>query len=101
LRDLAQEALDQATQSTGPGQRKARIARLNSSSPCCSTISDEYRDRSSIITMTGGMESANTWQNYQQFIGTLEQSPLPSTARQLHAVGTRKLDHAADKPVAG
>jgi flagellar FliJ protein len=68
LCSLAQKALDQATSHLG----QIRQSHLQAEEQLTMLLNyqREYREKLN-TTMTGGI-AANTWQNYQQFIGTLE-----------------------------
>lgn len=70
LRDLAQDAVEQATQQLGQVRRAQQAAEQQLS--MLLNYQDEYRQKLN-NQLSGGMESSN-WQNYQQFIGTLEQA---------------------------
>ncbi|CAI0790045.1 Flagellar fliJ protein [Serratia quinivorans] len=70
LRDLAQEAVEQATQQLGQVRKAQQAAEQQLS--MLLNYQDEYRQKLN-NQLSGGMESSN-WQNYQQFIGTLEQA---------------------------
>jgi flagellar FliJ protein len=70
LRDLAQDAVEQATQQLGQVRKAQQAAELQLS--MLLNYQDEYRQKLN-NQLSGGMESSN-WQNYQQFIGTLEQA---------------------------
>ncbi len=70
LRDLAQEAVEQAAQQLGQ-VRQAQLAAEQQLSMLLN-YQDEYRQKLN-STLCEGMGSAS-WQNYQQFIGTLEQA---------------------------
>ena len=68
LCSLAQKALDQATSHLG--QIRQSHHQAEEQLTMLLNYQREYRDKLN-NTMTGGI-AANTWQNYQQFIGTLE-----------------------------
>ena len=68
LCSLAQKALDQATNHLG--QIRQSHTQAEEQLTMLLNYLREYRDKLN-NTMTGGI-AANTWQNYQQFIGTLE-----------------------------
>ncbi|MFS7307576.1 flagellar export protein FliJ [Rahnella inusitata] len=68
LCSLAQKALDQATNHLG--QIRQSHTQAEEQLTMLLNYQREYRDKLN-NTMTGGI-AANTWQNYQQFIGTLE-----------------------------
>ncbi|QGH63190.1 flagellar export protein FliJ [Serratia proteamaculans] len=70
LRDLAQDAVEQATQQLGQVRKAQQAAEQQLS--MLLNYQDEYRQQLN-NQLSGGMESSN-WQNYQQFIGTLEQA---------------------------
>uniref|UniRef100_UPI0035C75870 flagellar export protein FliJ n=1 Tax=Serratia quinivorans TaxID=137545 RepID=UPI0035C75870 len=70
LRDLAQDAVEQATQQLGQVRKAQQSAEQQLS--MLLNYQDEYRQKLN-NQLSGGMESSN-WQNYQQFIGTLEQA---------------------------
>jgi flagellar FliJ protein len=70
LRDLAQDAVEQATQQLGLVRKAQQAAEQQLS--MLINYQDEYRQKLN-NQLSGGMESSN-WQNYQQFIGTLEQA---------------------------
>lgn len=70
LRDLAQDAVEQAAQQLGQ-VRQAQLAAEQQLSMLLN-YQDEYRQKLT-STLSEGMGSAS-WQNYQQFIGTLEQA---------------------------
>ncbi|MGQ8774021.1 flagellar export protein FliJ [Serratia sp. NA_112.1] len=70
LRDLAQDAVEQATQQLGQVRKAQQAAEQQLS--MLLNYQDEYRQKLN-NQLIGGMESSN-WQNYQQFIGTLEQA---------------------------
>ncbi|CAI1495312.1 Flagellar fliJ protein [Serratia quinivorans] len=70
LRDLAQDAVEQATQQLGQVRKAQQAAEQQLS--MLLNYQDEYRLKLN-NQLSGGMESSN-WQNYQQFIGTLEQA---------------------------
>jgi flagellar FliJ protein len=70
LRDLAQDAVEQATQQLGQVRQAQQAAEQQLS--MLLNYQDEYRQKLN-NQLSGGMESSN-WQNYQQFIGTLEQA---------------------------
>ncbi|TFZ50447.1 flagella biosynthesis chaperone FliJ [Serratia proteamaculans] len=70
LRDLAQDAVEQATQQLGQVRKAQQAAEQQLS--MLLNYQDEYRQKLN-NQLSGGMESSN-WQNYQQFIGTLEQA---------------------------
>ncbi|CNH77457.1 flagellar biosynthesis chaperone [Yersinia thracica] len=70
LRDLAQKAVEQATTQLG----QVRLSYQNAEQQLSMLLSyqDEYRVRLN-DTLSHGMASSS-WQNYQQFIQTLEQA---------------------------
>ncbi|WP_421670704.1 flagellar export protein FliJ [Rahnella sp. EDr1-12] len=68
LCSLAQKALDQATNHLG--QIRQSHSQAQEQLTMLLNYQREYREKLN-TTMTGGI-AANTWQNYQQFIGTLE-----------------------------
>lgn len=70
LRDLAQKAVEQASTQLG----QARLSYQNAEQQLSMLLSyqDEYRVRLN-DTLSHGMASSS-WQNYQQFIQTLEQA---------------------------
>lgn len=68
LCSLAQKALDQATSHLGLIRQSHNQAQEQLS--MLLNYQNEYRQKLN-VTMTGGI-AANTWQNYQQFITTLE-----------------------------
>lgn len=70
LRDLAQKAVEQASTQLG----QARLSYQNAEQQLSMLLSyqDEYRVRLN-DTLSNGMASSS-WQNYQQFIQTLEQA---------------------------
>jgi len=68
LCSLAQKALDQATNHLGKIRQSHNQAQEQLS--MLLNYQNEYRQKLN-TTMTGGI-AANTWQNYQQFISTLE-----------------------------
>ncbi|AIN18299.1 MULTISPECIES: flagellar export protein FliJ [Yersinia] len=70
LRDLAQKAVEQATTQLG----QVRLSYQNAEQQLSMLLSyqDEYRVRLN-DTLSNGMASSS-WQNYQQFIQTLEQA---------------------------
>ena len=68
LCSLAQKALDQATSHLGQIRQSQRQA--DEQLTMLLNYQREYREKLN-STMTDGI-AANTWQNYQQFIGTLE-----------------------------
>ena len=70
LRDLAQDAVEQATRQLGQVRKAQQAAEQQLS--MLLNYQDEYRQKLN-NQLSGGMESSN-WQNYQQFIGTLEQA---------------------------
>jgi len=70
LCSLAQKALDQATLSLGQARRSHTQAQQQLSMLLNYQL--EYRQRLN-VTMSDGI-AANTWQNYQQFITTLEEA---------------------------
>jgi flagellar FliJ protein len=70
LRDLAQEAVAQAAQQLGQARQAQQAAEQQLS--MLLNYQDEYRQKLNSI-LCDGMDSAS-WQNYQQFIGTLEQA---------------------------
>ncbi|KFK93570.1 MULTISPECIES: flagellar export protein FliJ [unclassified Serratia (in: enterobacteria)] len=70
LRDLAQDAVEQAAQQLGQARQAQQAAEQQLS--LLLNYQDEYRHKLH-ATLCDGMGSAR-WQNYQQFIGTLEQA---------------------------
>jgi flagellar FliJ protein len=70
LRDLAQDAVEQAAQQLGQARQAQQAAEQQLA--MLLNYQDEYRQKLN-STLSSGMGSAN-WQNYQQFIGTLEQA---------------------------
>ena len=70
LRDLAQKAVEQA--STLLGQVRLSYQNAEQQLTMLLTYQDEYRVRLN-DTLSNGMASSS-WQNYQQFIQTLEQA---------------------------
>jgi flagellar FliJ protein len=70
LRDLAQDAVEQATQQLGQARQAQQAAEQQL--VMLLNYQDEYRQKLN-STLSTGMGSAR-WQNYQQFIGTLEQA---------------------------
>lgn len=70
LRDLAQQAVEQAAQQLGQ-LRQAQQATQQQLAMLLS-YQDEYQQQLN-ITLCSGIGAAR-WQNYQQFIGTLEQA---------------------------
>jgi flagellar FliJ protein len=70
LRDLAQDAVEQATKQLGQVRQAQQAAEQQLS--MLLNYQDEYRQKLN-QTLSGGMDSSH-WQNYQQFIGTLEQA---------------------------
>ena len=88
LRDLAQDAVEQATRQLGQVRKAQQAAEQQLS--MLLNYQDEYRQKLN-NQLSGGMESSN-WQNYQQFIGTLEQA-IAQHRKQLTQWG-EKVDHA-------
>ncbi len=88
LRDLAQDAVEQATRQLGLVRKAQQAAEQQLS--MLLNYQDEYRQKLN-NQLSGGMESSN-WQNYQQFIGTLEQA-IAQHRQQLTQWG-EKVDHA-------
>ncbi|WP_420283271.1 flagellar export protein FliJ [Serratia liquefaciens] len=88
LRDLAQDAVEQATRQLGQVRKAQQAAEQQLS--MLLNYQDEYRQKLN-NQLSGGMESSN-WQNYQQFIGTLEQA-IAQHRQQLTQWGA-KVDHA-------
>ena len=88
LRDLAQDAVEQATRQLGQVRKAQQAAEQQLS--MLLNYQDEYRQKLN-NQLSGGMESSN-WQNYQQFIGTLEQA-IAQHRQQLTLWG-EKVDHA-------
>lgn len=88
LRDLAQDAVEQATRQLGQVRKAQQAAEQQLS--MLLNYQDEYRQKLN-NQLSGGMESSN-WQNYQQFIGTLEQA-ITQHRQQLTQWG-EKVDHA-------
>ncbi|MBS0054504.1 flagellar export protein FliJ [Yersinia sp. Marseille-Q3913] len=70
LRDLAQKAVEQAT--TQLGQVRLSYHNVEQQLTMLLSYQDEYRVRLN-DTLSNGMASSS-WQNYQQFIQTLEQA---------------------------
>ncbi|OCJ38966.1 flagellar export protein FliJ [Serratia sp. 14-2641] len=70
LRDLAQDAVEQAAQHLGQARQAQQAAEQQLA--MLLNYQDEYRQKLN-NTLSSGMGSAS-WQNYQQFIGTLEQA---------------------------
>jgi flagellar FliJ protein len=70
LRDLALDAVEQAAQQLGQTRQAQQAAEQQLS--LLLSYQDEYQHRLS-STLCQGVGSAR-WQNYQQFIGTLEQA---------------------------
>ncbi|CAM4052341.1 flagellar export protein FliJ [Serratia silvae] len=70
LRDLAQDAVEQAAQQLGQARQAQQAAEQQLA--MLLNYQDEYRQKLN-STLSSGMGSAS-WQNYQQFIGTLEQA---------------------------
>lgn len=88
LRDLAQDAVEQATRQLGQVRKAQQAAEQQLS--MLLNYQDEYRQKLN-NQLSGGMESSN-WHNYQQFIGTLEQA-IAQHRQQLTQWG-EKVDHA-------
>ena len=88
LRDLAQDAVEQATRQLGQVRKAQQAAEQQLS--MLLNYQDESRQKLN-NQLSGGMESSN-WQNYQQFIGTLEQA-IAQHRQQLTQWG-EKVDHA-------
>ena len=88
LRDLAQDAVEQATRQLGQVRKAQQAAEQQLS--MLLNYQDEYRQKLN-NQLSGGMESSN-WQNSQQFIGTLEQA-IAQHRQQLTQWG-EKVDHA-------
>ncbi|EPA9110788.1 MAG: flagellar export protein FliJ [Serratia liquefaciens] len=88
LRDLAQDAVEQATRQLGQVRKAQQAAEQQLS--MLLNYQDEYRQKLN-NQLSVGMESSN-WQNYQQFIGTLEQA-IAQHRQQLTQWG-EKVDHA-------
>lgn len=88
LRDLAQDAVEQATRQLGQVRKAQQAAEQQLS--MLLNYQDEYRQKLN-NQLSGGMESSN-WQNYQQFIGTLEQAIAQH--RQQLTQWEEKVDHA-------
>ncbi|CAI0978535.1 Flagellar fliJ protein [Serratia liquefaciens] len=88
LRDLAQDAVEQATRQLGQVRKAQQAAEQQLS--MLLNYQDEYRQKLN-NQLSDGMESSN-WQNYQQFIGTLEQA-IAQHRQQLTQWGD-KVDHA-------
>jgi flagellar FliJ protein len=88
LRDLAQKALDQAVTQLG----QVRQSRLNAEQQLTMLLNyqDEYRQQLN-TTLNGGID-ALSWQNYQQFIQTLDKA-IEQHRRQL-AQWNQRLDQA-------
>lgn len=70
LRDLAQDGVEQAAQQLGQVRQAQQAAEQQLS--MLLNYQDEYRQKLN-CTLSEGMGSAS-WQNYLQFIGTLEQA---------------------------
>lgn len=70
LRDLALDAVEQAAQQLGQARQAQQAAEQQLA--MLLNYQDEYRQKLN-STLSSGMGSAS-WQNYQQFIGTLEQA---------------------------
>jgi flagellar FliJ protein len=70
LRDLAQDAVEQAAQQLGQARQAQQAAEQQLA--MLLNYQDEYRQKLN-STLSSGIGSAS-WQNYQQFIGTLEQA---------------------------
>ncbi|MDO1727261.1 flagellar export protein FliJ, partial [Escherichia coli] len=70
LRDLAQDAVEQAAQQLGQVRQAQQAADQQLS--MLLNYQDEYRQKLN-HTLCDVMDSSR-WQNYQQFIGTLEQA---------------------------
>ncbi|CAI0751580.1 flagellar export protein FliJ [Serratia entomophila] len=88
LRDLAQDAVEQAAQRLGQVRQAQQAAERQLS--MLLNYQDEYRQKLN-HTLSDGMESSR-WQNYQQFIGTLEQAI--DQHRQQLLQWSQKVDHA-------
>lgn len=88
LRDLAQGAVEQATQQLGQARQAQQAAEQQLS--MLLNYQDEYRQKLN-NQLSEGMDSSH-WQNYQQFIGTLEQA-IAQHRNQLMQWG-QKVDHA-------
>ncbi|MEE4410502.1 MULTISPECIES: flagellar export protein FliJ [unclassified Serratia (in: enterobacteria)] len=88
LRDLAQDAVEQATQQLGQVRKAQQAAEQQLS--MLLNYQDEYRQKLN-HQLSDGMDSSH-WQNYQQFIGTLEQA-IEQHRNQLMQWG-QKVDHA-------
>ncbi len=70
LRDLAQDAVGHAIQQLGQARQAQQSAEQQLS--MLLNYQDEYRQKLN-HQLSDGMNSSH-WQNYQQFIGTLEQA---------------------------
>ncbi|MGP3154315.1 flagellar export protein FliJ [Serratia marcescens] len=88
LRDLAQDAVEQAAQQLGQVRQAQQAAEQQLS--MLLNYQNEYRQKLN-HTLCDGMDSSR-WQNYQQFIGTLEQA-IDQHRQQLLQWG-QKVDHA-------
>lgn len=88
LRDLAQDAVEQAAQQLGQVRQAQQAAEQQLS--MLLNYQDEYRQKLN-HTLCDGMDSSR-WQNYQQFIGTLEQAI--DQHRQQLLQWSQKVDHA-------
>ncbi|TQI81075.1 flagellar FliJ protein [Serratia fonticola] len=88
LRNLAQDAVEQAAQQLGQLRQAQQAAEQQLS--MLLNYQDEYRQKLN-STLCEGMGSAS-WQNYQQFIGTLEQA-ISQHRQQLLQCG-EKVDRA-------
>ncbi|MFZ1874748.1 MAG: flagellar export protein FliJ [Chania sp.] len=89
LRDLAQDAVEQAAQQLGQARQAQQAAEQQLS--LLLNYQDEYRHKLN-STLCDGMGSAS-WQNYQQFIGTLEQAIVQHRHHVLQ--WNEKVTHAA------
>lgn len=91
LRDLAQQAVEQAAQQLGQ-LRQAQQATQQQLTMLLN-YQDEYRQQLN-TTLCSGMGAAR-WQNYQQFIGTLEQA-IAQHRQQLFQ-SNHNVDHAVQQ----
>ncbi|MBQ0956817.1 flagellar export protein FliJ [Serratia symbiotica] len=88
LRDLAQDAVEHATQQLGQARQAQQSAEQQLS--MLLNYQDEYRQKLN-HQLSDGMNPSH-WQNYQQFIGTLEQAI--DQHRQQLIQWSQKVDHA-------
>lgn len=91
LRNLAQEAVEQAAQRLGQARQAQQAAEQQLT--MLLNYQDEYRQKLN-STLSDGMESSR-WQNYQQFIATLEQA-IEQQRQQLLQWG-QKVEHAVQQ----